>query len=117
MNERAVFLAALDLDDPAGRSAYLDKACAHNPGLRRQVEELLRLHEAGGSFLATPAVEHVALPARPEHTEESWPLLPAGKDAGLRAGPETLGATRAEAGEPTQEPLDFLQPSAKPGAL
>src|SRR6516165_2113153 len=55
MSERDIFIAALQKDDPAQRQAYLEEACAGQPELRRQVENLLRLHEGAGSFLDQPA--------------------------------------------------------------
>jgi len=55
MAERDIFIAALEKEGPAERRAYLDEACAAQPELRRQVEELLRLHEGAGSFLDNPA--------------------------------------------------------------
>src|SRR5262249_21003434 len=57
MSERDIFIAALQQDAPAQRRAYLDEACAGQPTLRRQVEDLLRLHEGAGSFLQQPAAE------------------------------------------------------------
>ena len=45
MTERSVFLAALDIDDPQARAAYLERACAGDPGLRGQVERLLAAHK------------------------------------------------------------------------
>ena len=41
MTQEEVFLAVLDLPDPAERDAYLDKACAGDAPFRRQVEDLL----------------------------------------------------------------------------
>ncbi len=55
MNERSIFLAALEIGDPAERAAYLDQACAANSDLRRGVEELLAAHARSGSFMARPA--------------------------------------------------------------
>ncbi len=55
MNERALFEAALEIRDPAERSAYLDLACVNQPELRSRVEELLEAHDAAGSFLNVPA--------------------------------------------------------------
>jgi eukaryotic-like serine/threonine-protein kinase len=55
MSERDVFIAALQQEDPARRQAYLDQACAGQPELRAQVEQLLRLHEGAGGFLERPA--------------------------------------------------------------
>lgn len=51
-----IFQAALDL--PTGeRAAYLDKACAGDPGLRREVESLIAAYERAGSFIERPAIE------------------------------------------------------------
>jgi serine/threonine protein kinase/tetratricopeptide (TPR) repeat protein len=55
MNERSIFLAALDLPDPAERAAYLDRACRGDPGVRRGVEELLAAHGRSGTFMPAPA--------------------------------------------------------------
>src|SRR5262245_4892626 len=55
MTERDIFIAALQEEDPAQRRAYLDEACARQPELREQVENLLRLHEGARSFLDQPA--------------------------------------------------------------
>jgi tetratricopeptide (TPR) repeat protein/serine/threonine protein kinase len=55
MTERDLFIAALQKDDPADRQAFLDGACAGQPVLREQVEELLRLHENAETFLQQPA--------------------------------------------------------------
>src|SRR5437870_5094302 len=59
MNERSLFLAALDIPDPAARAAYLDKACAGNPVLRSQVEALFRSHQEAGHFLEIPVAEQL----------------------------------------------------------
>jgi serine/threonine protein kinase len=59
MNERTIFLNALDEDDPERRRAYLDFACAGNPALRERIETLLRSHEEAGTFLEVPAMEQM----------------------------------------------------------
>ena len=46
MTDESIFAAALAIGSPAERAAYLDRACAADPGLRRQVEELLAAHVA-----------------------------------------------------------------------
>ena len=53
--EDVVFEAALQLP-AAERAAYLDKACAGNPELRRRVEALLGALERAGGFLKEPAM-------------------------------------------------------------
>jgi serine/threonine protein kinase len=81
MRERDVFIAALQKNDSARRRAYLDEACAGQPDLRRQVEHLLRLHEAAGSFLEKPA----ATGPLPEAAEPA-----PGEAPGARVGPYRL---------------------------
>jgi WD40 repeat protein/serine/threonine protein kinase/tetratricopeptide (TPR) repeat protein len=54
MNEHELFAAALEIDVPAERSAYLDRACGGDDPMRARIEALLRAHEQAGSFLAAP---------------------------------------------------------------
>lgn len=56
MREDEIFLAALEIPDPAARSTFLDEASGGDPALRARVEGLLRSHEGAGSFLRLPAV-------------------------------------------------------------
>lgn len=56
VDERTVFLEALDRTNPADRRTYLDEACRGDPDLRTRVESLLRSHERAGDFLEAPAV-------------------------------------------------------------
>jgi hypothetical protein len=65
MTERTIFLAALEIADPAARAAYLDGACGADPALRRRVEELLAAAGESGSFLERPAAERVEEPTAP----------------------------------------------------
>jgi hypothetical protein len=74
MNERSIFVAALDIEDPSDRAAYLDRACKDDPAVRQRVERLLKAHSAAGSFLQAPALAaepptqaapHSATPAAP----------------------------------------------------
>jgi WD40 repeat protein/serine/threonine protein kinase len=51
MSERAIFIAALEKDDPAERCAFLDQACADDRPLRQRIERLLKSHEPADSFL------------------------------------------------------------------
>src|SRR5438105_14086795 len=86
MSERDIFIAALQREDPAQRRAYLEEACARQPDLRRQVEQLLRLHEGAGSFLEKPAADVSATGALKDAAEPaSSPEAP-----GARIGPYNL---------------------------
>src|SRR5687767_13598712 len=60
MNERSIFMEALERDTPDQRLAYLDGACAGDTALRQRVEALLQSHEQAGSFLGRPAPERLA---------------------------------------------------------
>src|SRR6478672_8332305 len=71
MTERDIFIAALQKDDPAQRRAYLNEACARQPELRQQVEDLLRLHEGAGSFLGEPAAQPAATGAFRDAAEQA----------------------------------------------
>src|SRR2546421_816583 len=45
IDEKAVFVAALELPDAKGREAYLQQACAGHPDLLGRLRELLSAHE------------------------------------------------------------------------
>jgi tetratricopeptide (TPR) repeat protein/tRNA A-37 threonylcarbamoyl transferase component Bud32 len=55
LNESQIFTNALKLATAGERAAYLDEACAGNPGLRADVEALLRAYAADPGFLEQPA--------------------------------------------------------------
>jgi WD40 repeat protein/serine/threonine protein kinase len=55
MSERDIFDAALAIDDPAQRVAYLDRVCTGNPELRKHLDGLLSIQGEVGSFLESPA--------------------------------------------------------------
>ena len=54
MNERDIFIGALQLD-PVNRPAYLDRECSGNPGVRERVDALMQAFGEAGSFLQQPA--------------------------------------------------------------
>ena len=50
-----LYHAALELDEEK-RAAFLERACAHDEGLRREVESLVSSDQQAGNFIATPAL-------------------------------------------------------------
>src|SRR5262249_22973071 len=56
MNEREIFIGALQEKDPAEQQAYVDRACGTDTVLRRRVEGLLRDCERAANFLDAPAL-------------------------------------------------------------
>ena len=57
MQERDLFIAALEIDDPAVRQEYLDKSCADDPALRGRIERLLNRVTETADFLDQPAAD------------------------------------------------------------
>src|SRR5262245_10006276 len=64
VNEESVFAAAMEKQDPQERAAFLDRACAGDPDLRKNVESLLSAYDAG-QFLEAPAAAPAATVAEP----------------------------------------------------
>jgi serine/threonine protein kinase/tetratricopeptide (TPR) repeat protein len=92
MDERSIFMAALERESPPERSAYLKEACGGDTALRQRVEALLASHEQAGSFLQMPVPERLA-----ENVATPGPLDEAGGDApatkpGPRPHPESQGS-------------------------
>ena len=54
MNERDLFMAALQIEGAAERSAYLDRTCAGETALRQRVEALLAAFEQAGASCNSP---------------------------------------------------------------
>ncbi|MDB5344876.1 MAG: prkC 3 [Schlesneria sp.] len=59
MNERDIFLSALEIEDPSARQAFLHSACAGDTNLLASVESLLASH-GQSQFLNTPAVQQMS---------------------------------------------------------
>jgi eukaryotic-like serine/threonine-protein kinase len=65
MNERSLFLAALEINDPVSRAAFLEKECAGDTAVRHRLEVLLRADANAGNFLAKPAQQDVTVDEPP----------------------------------------------------
>jgi serine/threonine protein kinase len=92
MNERSIFLAVLEIDDPSERSAYLDQACAGDHALRGQVEQLLQAHQQPGPFMDRPALALLPSPLGGEGQGEGGVTLdePITERPGTIIGPYKL---------------------------
>ncbi|PYJ93096.1 MAG: hypothetical protein DME23_26610 [Verrucomicrobia bacterium] len=53
-SEEELFEAALQLETPGQRAAYLQQACGDDVALRQRVEALLKAHDQAGEFLEQP---------------------------------------------------------------
>ena len=105
MNERDIFLAALERESAAERDAFIAATCGQDAELRCRVEQLLKSHRDAGSFLEHPAIGFVG-------TEASTARGAAGYGPALPDDP-TLGEVPF-AGNVS---LSFLQPCDKAGCL
>ena len=56
MTERDLFLAALEIEDPAERSAFVKRAAGSDDALHGRVLELFRVHDEPGAFMHRPAL-------------------------------------------------------------
>jgi len=79
---KEIFLAALALrgDD---RRALIDSRCANDPGLRREIEGLLRAAEHTSTFLENPALA-------PHGASDDWDQPPSWMTPGAKIGRYTL---------------------------
>lgn len=69
---REVFANALECPSEAERQAYLDRACAGAPELRKRVEELLRAHQNPVGVIDKPAPDLLAS-VDPDRTSDHVP--------------------------------------------
>jgi WD40 repeat protein/serine/threonine protein kinase len=51
----SILASAVDIDSPAERGRFVERACGGDPELQRRVEELVENHFHAGSFLEQPA--------------------------------------------------------------
>ncbi len=109
MNEETLFAAALEMQDSVQRRAFLDQACAGDPALRQQVEELLNSNDEAGGFLNAPAVELA---------EAHGPAAMEGA-AAQRPASDPVGVTQSEQAQTEREKdvLTLLAPSQELGSL
>jgi serine/threonine protein kinase len=76
MTERDIVLAALQRQDPAERTTFLDQACAGDTVLRQRVEALLSSHDATATFLKDTA------PGQPGELRQALAFLAPPQKAG-----------------------------------
>jgi serine/threonine protein kinase/tetratricopeptide (TPR) repeat protein len=88
MSERDLFVAALQIADPAERAAWLDRQCANDAALRRRLEGLLQALDQAGSLLENPVV---APPATPPDKGQRAPAPDAGEELLLERPGTVIG--------------------------
>jgi serine/threonine protein kinase len=104
MNERSIFVAALEKDDPAERAAYLDQTCGDAES-RQRIERLLAAHDAAGGILDRPV------------GPETQPFQPILEQAGAVIGPYKLLQQIGEGGMGTVYMAEQSHPVQRKVAL
>ena len=126
MNERVIFDAALEIDDPDARRAFVEKSCAGDEPLRAAVEALLTSHEAAGSFLNMPVADLMrGEPMKSDSTKEGEPQGSSGSNSPGRSSDPAdkthvyeSGIHKVDDADDESAPnLSFLEPSSKPGSI
>lgn len=87
MNDRDLFIAALQLNAGEERAAYLTDACGTDQERRQRIEKLLRRHEESESFLNPDHVERTAAFELHPSLRSDHPAL---ESAGDQIGPFKL---------------------------
>ncbi len=110
MNERDLFLSAIEIEDLASRQAYVQSKCSGDVDLLSRVESLLASHASQSQFLQIPVAEQLSENA----------TVNAG--SGSTQNDETSGSVGSEPSQgkkiPSDEiPLGFLEPSSRPDSL
>ena len=104
-----LFNAAAELTDPGQRAAFLDAACGDDPGLRAEIEDLLRHDDAAAGFLSAPALS-------PDATAGATEPLPR-EPLVSRIGPYKLLQPIGEGGMGTVYMAEQTQPVKRMVAL
>ncbi len=99
LDEAAIFNFARQLTAPEERRAYLQKACAEDPGLFTRLEAMLRLHDQEPHYLETSSAE-ASIDTNPTPVAES----------GMQFGPYKLVKRIGEGGMGTVFMAEQMEP-------
>lgn len=110
VNEREIFVAALEIDDPDARVAFLQTVCGGDAELQARVQSLLESAAVEDSFLDTPAPDQVEACFNPTIA------MPTGStdDFAEHSNPHP---TLPEGGVSHEGVLSILEPPQRPGSF
>jgi hypothetical protein len=66
MSPDTIFAQAIEIASAPERTAFLEEACRGDPGLQRELEQLVRDHFRAGAFLERPAAHLVTAVEEPD---------------------------------------------------
>lgn len=111
MNERELFLSALEIEDAAAREEYLQSACNGDESRLARIQSLLASHHGESQFLQTPAPEQLRELADDVNTDTIF------VGNGSTQEDEFGGASSRDDSDDDEEALGYLQPSTRPDSL
>jgi serine/threonine protein kinase/Flp pilus assembly protein TadD len=119
MNERDLFIAALQITDQTERSAWLDRECAGDTTLRQRIDVLLQALDHAGSLLENPLVTPIGTGG---NARTGVPIADSGSEAicegpGTMIGPYKLLEKIGEGGFGTVFLAEQIQPVHRQVAL
>ncbi|MFV1981187.1 MAG: protein kinase, partial [Rhodothermia bacterium] len=97
VDEKNIFLKALEIESPEEQVEFLDQACGNDADLRSNVESLLQEYDTNEGFLETP---YLGSPENPPATQAESDETDMNQDS-----------------DSDEVPLDFLTVSNQPGSL
>jgi serine/threonine protein kinase len=122
MNERDVFIAALQCETRTQRLEYIHNACGGDEALKMQVEALLEVHERAGGFLQEPVFCRVETARDVDEVCASKKLVPCSAQNNEESQPDQTAVQTASHGDQDMSTdsdapaLGFLIPR-EPGEL
>ena len=120
MNERELFLSALEIKDPEARKAHLQSVCTGDDSLLARVESLLASHENHSQFLATPVMEQLGGSLAGGTAAANVIGNGSTEDEGSAAAADSRvpNPLTPHQEHPADEiPLGYLEPSTRPDSL
>jgi serine/threonine protein kinase len=114
---KQIFLAAVEKPDSQELEGYLQEACGRDHDLRKQVDALLRRHEAAGSFLEHPVADERPTGSLAAEPETSPRVALALEAAGTNIGPYKLVQQLGEGGMGTVWVAEQTEPVKRRVAL
>lgn len=121
MNERDLFLAAIEIPHLAARQAFLQSKCGDDTNLLSRVEALVASHHGESQFLESPAVEQM-VEKRSDETaatimSEEAPTQDDQFQTDRMTPENTSISNGTDDGQSDEVPLAYLAASTKPGSM
>ncbi|MEK6234804.1 MAG: SUMF1/EgtB/PvdO family nonheme iron enzyme [Planctomycetales bacterium] len=122
MQEREIFLSAMEIEEPEARKTHLESACGGDGELLARVEALLASHDGQSEFLNTPVADQVADGGADDSARFDATVLHASSqdddpNAATSVSDPNDPANEDQETRGDEKLLSYLQPSTKPDSL